>query len=129
MKITYKQLRRLVEGAVFGMPQFDDENVEEDLHDSPDDGLDSGGSKFQSDLNEFLDSSGYEPGVWYYWYDEDTLAMLGDKEDAIEIQSVLEIGEEQSRWNSPGMNPAVVWSDIIHGWAVELNAQMTQDRI
>jgi hypothetical protein len=114
MKITRSQLKDIIKEAMLtpadAPPWFD-----------------SGYSKFQSDLNDFLDSSGYEPGVWYYWNDEDTLVMLGGHEDAHEIQSVLDIGTEQNRWEAPAMNPAVVELDN-GSWAVKLNAQMTQDR-
>jgi hypothetical protein len=115
MKITRSQLKNLIKEAM--------------LADTPaPPWFDSGYSKFQSDLNDFLDSSGYEPGVWYYWNDEDTLVMLGDHEDVHEIQSVLDIGAEQRRWDAPAMNPAVV--ELEDGsWAIKLNAQMTQDRI
>jgi|1_EtaG_2_1085319.scaffolds.fasta_scaffold02160_3 hypothetical protein len=89
--------------------------------------LRAGYSKFQSDMNDFLDASGYEPGVWYYWENEDIIVALGGEQDAQELSSVLDIGAEQKRWNSPEMNPAVV--ELEDGnWAVKLNAQMSQDR-
>ena len=114
MKITRAQLKNLIKEVMLtesdAPPWFD-----------------SGYSKFQSELNDFLDSSGYEPGVWYYWHDEDILVMLGGKEDATEIQTTLNIGADQDRWNSPQMNPSVV--ELESGeWAIKLNAQMTQDR-
>lgn len=115
MKITRTQLKNLIKDVMIA------ESVAPPW-------FDSGYSKFQSELNDFLDSSGYEPGVWYYWHDEDILVMLGGEDDANEIQSVLEVGLDQNRWNSPHMNPSVV--ELESGeWAIKLNAQMTQDRI
>jgi len=118
MRITRSQLRKLICEAT----SFQDVQQA----DAPP-WFDSGYSKFQSNLNDFLDSAGYEPGVWYYWNDEDTLVMLGGEEDAIEIQLVLDIGSDQKRWNSPEMKPSV--TELENGsWAIKLNAQMTQDR-
>jgi hypothetical protein len=114
MKITRKQLKRIIKEVMLndpGSPPW----------------IPDGYSKFQSDLNDFLDSSGYEPGVWYYWNDEDILVMLGGAEDAYEIQSALDVGADQNRWAAPAMNTAVV--ELENGrWAIKLNAQMTQDR-
>jgi hypothetical protein len=90
--------------------------------------FDSGYSKFQSDINDFLDTSGYEPGVWYFWENEDIIVALGGEQDAQEIASVLDVGAAQKRWSSPYMNPSVV--ELEDGnWAIKLNAQMTQDRL
>jgi hypothetical protein len=87
-------------------------------------------SKFQSTLNDFLDSSGIEPGVGFYWNDEDTLVVRGSETDASDIQTRISMGLEMEILNtgSSTMNPAVV--ELEDGnWAIKLNAQMTQDRI
>ena len=91
--------------------------------------FDSGYSKFQSNLNDFLDSSGYEPGVWYFWNDEDTLVMLGGAKDAKDIRDRLDQAIDMKLLNtgSSTMNPYVVELDN-GSWAIKLNAQMTQDR-
>jgi hypothetical protein len=97
-------------------------------------------------MNEYLKGSGWLPGVSYHWpitsrrdqpimRDQDIIVILSDDEDsqsdherAHELQSILDIGSDQKRWNAPEMNPAVV--ELEDGsWAIKLNAQMTQDRI
>ena len=112
MKITHSQLLQLIQEAT----SFQDVQQA----DAPP-WFDSGYSKFQSNLNDFLDSAGYEPGVWYYWYDEDILVMLGDKEDAIAI------AEKLKTWTGTRINASVVALED-GSWAIKLNAQMTQDR-
>ena len=115
MKITRKQLRQIIKEVAGPW-------------------LVGGYSKFQSDMNEYLDSSGWEPGVLYFWNDEDIIVILPDDDDnrseqerAWELQSTIDIGSDQKRWNAPTMSPSVVELDN-GSWAVRLNAQMTQDR-
>ena len=87
---------------------------------------DEGYSKFQSAVNDFLDSAGYEPGVWYFWKDEDTLVALGNPEDASEMAAQLSHAPS-GIGGSPYLSPAAV--ELEDGsWAIKLNAQMTQDR-
>lgn len=112
MKITRNQLRQLIKEVMDAPPWFEE-----------------GYSKFQNAVNDFLDSAGYEPGVWYYWEDEDTLVMLGGEADANEIQSRLDVAIDMEilSTGSPTINPSAV--ELEDGnWAIKLNAQMTQDR-
>ena len=95
--------------------------------------LKDGYSRFQSDMNDFLDESSWEPGVLYYWNDEDIIVILPDddgrseQERAHELLSIINFGSSEKRWNAPDMNPTVV--ELENGdWAIKLNAQMTQDR-
>jgi len=133
MKITRSQLKNLIKEAM--------------LADTPaPPWFDSGYSKFQSDMNEYLKGAGWWLGMSYDWpitsrrdqtivRDQDIIVILPDDDDdrsdherAHELQSIIDIGAEQRRWDAPAMNPAVV--ELEDGsWAIKLNAQMTQDRI
>ena len=84
-----------------------------------------GYSKFQSAVNDFLDSAGYEPGVWYFWDNEDMLIILGNPEDAHDIAAQLHVAPE-GIGGAPSISPSPV--ELEDGaWAVKLNAQMEQD--
>lgn len=114
MKITRQQLKELIKEAMYNNNNYD-YLVESE----------SGYSMFQNDVNDFLDSAGYEPAVWYYWGDEDTLITLGGESDAKEISNRLAIASDNELL--PNMNPSPF--ELEDGnWAVKLRAQMMQDR-
>jgi len=133
MKITRSQLKKLIKEVMLNEP------------DAPS-LFDSGYSMFQSDMNEYLKGAGWWLGMSYDWpitsrrdqtivRDQDIIVILPDDDDdrsdherAHELQSIIDIGSDQKRWNAPPMSPSVV--ELEDGrWAIKLNAQMMQDRL
>lgn len=123
MKITRNQLKQLIKEVMLTEA------------DAPPWLGTTGYSRFQSDMNEYLDESGWEPGVLYFWNDEDVIVILPDDDDdrseqerADELLTIIDIGSSEKLWNAPQMSTSVV--ELEDGsWAIKLNAQMTQDRI
>ena len=89
-----------------------------------------GFSMFQSEVNEYLDGHGYEPGVWYFWDDEDTIIMLGSEKDADEILHTLDMAKDMGVHWASEMRPRKTMARegrFGDAWAIELRAQMMQD--